>query len=231
MTGPDVQHARVLRLQTGDPVRVCDGAGHEWQGRISLFTPQVVDVSDLEPCAANVESALQVTLYQGMARGGKLELTVQKTTEMGLYRFVPMVTARSQVRITEAGSNKQQRWQEIARQAARQSGRTLVPEVAPPMDFSRAVQAAAQFNLAVMPFEHADGTQDWKRCLAGHTALRTFGLYIGPEGGFTDAEVEQARRAGIVPVSLGPRILRSETAGLAAVAMALYQWGDLGGTA
>ncbi len=231
VTGDDVAHARVLRLQPGSPVRVCDGAGHEWQGMLSAVTPKYLEVSNVTPLDHHPEATLQVTLYQGFARGDKLEWIVQKGTELGLVRLVPMVTAHSQVRLAEAGSHKITRWQEIARQATRQSGRVRVPDIASPVTFEQAVAEARQADVAVMPFEHADRAHGWKAQLAQVPQPVTVALLVGPEGGFSEAEVALARSSGILPVSLGPRILRSETAGLAVLAMALFQWGDLGGQA
>jgi 16S rRNA (uracil1498-N3)-methyltransferase len=190
-----------------------------------------LEISDIIPLDHNPEATLQVTLYQGFARGDKLEWIVQKATELGLARLVPMVTAHSQVRLAETGSHKITRWQEIARQATRQSGRVRVPDIAAPVTFEQAVAEARQADVAVIPFEHAEGAQSWKARLAQVSQPVTVALLVGPEGGFSEAEVTLARSSGIIPVSLGPRILRSETAGLTVVAMALFQWGDLGGQA
>jgi len=230
LTGPDAKHARVLRLGPGDEVHVCDGQGGEWSARISAGAEPGWALTQLAPLDVTTEPALQVTLYQGLARGDKLELIVQKGTELGLARLVPMVTAHSQLRL-DAESHKRLRWQEIARQAARQCGRTRVPEVAAPLTFAQAVAEAKLSDLAVIPFERAGAEASWKRQLAQKTNLARISLYVGPEGGFSDQEIEQAQAAGVLAVGLGPRILRSETAGLAVVALALYQWGDLGGEA
>jgi 16S rRNA (uracil1498-N3)-methyltransferase len=229
LTGADARHARVLRLAPGDEVRVCDGQGGEWRARVAAVSPQALDLAGLEPLDVRTEPRLQVTLYQGLARGDKLELIVQKGTELGLARLVPMVTAHSQLRL-EAESPKRQRWQEVARQAARQCGRTRVPEVAAPLTFTQAVAEASQADLAIIPFERTGAESSWKQQLGKKTGLNRVSLYVGPEGGFADKEIELAQAAGLAVVGLGPRILRSETAGLAVVALALFQWGDLGGT-
>lgn len=230
LTGTDARHARVLRLQSGDEVRLCDGQGREWSARIAGVTPQALVLGALAPLAVQSEPALQVTLYQGLARGDKLELIVQKGTELGMARLVPMVTAHSQLRL-EAASPKRLRWQEIARQAARQCGRTRVPEVAAPLSFAQALTEGLSAEVAIMPFERAGAEHSWKRQLASKAQVSTVSLFIGPEGGFSDQEMDLALAAGVKGVSLGPRILRSETAGLITVALALFQWGDLGGGA
>jgi 16S rRNA (uracil1498-N3)-methyltransferase len=230
LTGPDARHARVLRLQPGDEVELADGRGRAWSARVAHASPQGVELKDLQPLEVNTEPSLQVTLYQGLARGDKLELIVQKGTELGLARLVPVLTEHSQMRL-EADSPKRLRWQEIARQAARQCGRTRVPDIAVPLTWAQAVAEGRGADAAVMLCEHAGGEDAWKRRFTERPAAGTVSLYVGPEGGFAPGEIELARQAGIACVSLGPRILRSETAGLAAVALALFQWGDLGGGA
>jgi 16S rRNA (uracil1498-N3)-methyltransferase len=230
LTGPDAKHARVLRLQPGDEVELSDGQGRAWRAQVAHASPQGVELKALQVMDVYTEPSLQVTLYQGMARGDKLELIVQKGTELGLARLVPVLTAHSQMRL-EPDSPKRLRWQEIARQAARQCGRTRVPEIAAPLTFAQAVAEGRSADAAVMLCEHAGAEDAWKRRLAAHRTARLVSLYVGPEGGFTPAEIELAQKAGVACVSLGPRILRAETAGLAAVALALFQWGDLGGLA
>jgi len=230
LTGAEFHHLRVLRLRPGEIVRLGDGAGREFTARLLRMLSDRAELELAEELRREVESPLRVTLYQGLARGDKLDWTLQKATELGLARFVPVFTERSQVKPQEGGGQRLKRWQEIARQAARQSERTRVPEVAPPCSYDQAVAEAALAELALIPYEDADPAQTWKARLAGRSGVSEVALLVGPEGGFTPGEVERAVRAGVQAVSLGPRILRSETAGLVAVAMALYAWGDLGGS-
>jgi 16S rRNA (uracil1498-N3)-methyltransferase len=230
LTGPDAKHARVLRLQPGDEVELADGQGRAWRAQVARASPEGVELKGLQVIAVNTEPGLQVTLYQGVARGDKLELIVQKGTELGFARLVPVLTAHSQMRL-EAASPKRLRWQEIARQAARQCGRTRVPEIAAPLIFAQAVAEGRGADAAIMLCERAGAEDAWKERLASKIGVHTVSLFVGPEGGFAEAEMKLAGQAGVVCVSLGPRILRAETAGLTAVALALFQWGDLGGGA
>lgn len=229
LTGEDFHHLRVLRLQPGETVHLCDGQGREFAGRLRALFKDRAEVEVAEELRREVEPTLHMTLYQGFARGDKLDWTLQKATEIGLARFVPMMTQRSQVKPQEGGGRRAERWREIARQAARQSGRTRVPEIASPCTFAQAVAEARSADLALLPYEGAGPDQTWKSRLAGRSGLVRLALLVGPEGGFAPEEAAQAEAAGVVPVSLGPRILRSETAGLVATALALYTWGDLGG--
>jgi 16S rRNA (uracil1498-N3)-methyltransferase len=229
LTGEDLRHLRVLRLRPGDSLRLCDGQGREWNGRLRAVLKDRAEVDLQEELRREAESPLQVTLYQGWARGDKLDWTIQKATEIGLARFVPVLTRRSEVKPQAGGGPRLERWREIARQAARQSERTRVPEIGSPLTFAQAVTEARQADLALMPFEGADPAADWKTRLSGRTGVSRVALLVGPEGGFAPEEAAQAAAAGIVSVGLGPRILRSETAGLVATALALFVWGDLGG--
>lgn len=228
LTGADLHYCRVLRLRPGDAVRVGDGQGREFQGVLRVLTRQQAEIELGPEAAPAAEPPVRVTLFQGLARGEKLDWTLQKATELGVARFVPMLTERSQLH-PQPESRRVRRWQEIARQAARQSGRAVVPEVAEPCAFAQAVQQAGQADLALMPFEAEVAGRSWKQAAAAAAGLRTVAVLVGPEGGFTAAEADTARQAGIQTVHLGPRILRSETAGMTAVALALYAWGDLGG--
>jgi 16S rRNA (uracil1498-N3)-methyltransferase len=230
LAGADRRHARVLRLAAGAAVRLCDGAGREYSGRVRSVVEDRLEVERGEELRRDPEPPVAVTLYQGLARGEKLELTLQKATELGVARFVPLACARSEVRLGHVSLARLLRWREIARQAARQSERTRVPEVCPPCDLEQALASARQADVAVLPYEGSRPSDGWRARLSGRSGIRSAALLVGPEGGFTAEEVAAAEAAGVIPVSLGPRILRTETAGLVAVTLALFCWGDLGGT-
>ncbi len=230
ISGADLRHARVLRLRPGDGVRLCDGRGREYAGEVVRVLADRIEVRQGGELRNDPEPLPAVSLFQGLARGDKIEFVLQKATELGIARFVPVASERSTLRPAEARTARLRRWQEIARQAARQSERTRVPEVSAPCAWPAALAEARQADLAVMPYEGSGPGESWKARLAGRTGIRSLALLVGPEGGFTEAELAQALAAGVIPVSLGPRILRSETAGLAATALAMFCWGDLGGT-
>lgn len=230
--GADAHHiARVLRLGRGERIVVVAAPGREGLAELVDIGAGCVRARVLAVRSARRESPVFVRLVQSVAKGEKMDYIVQKSTELGVGEILPVVSERSVVRLDrERGGERAQRWQKIAREAAQQSGRTVVPRILPPVPFAAALPARlAAGDLALMPYEgeFGRGLQD-VLAAASVTAGGTVTIYIGPEGGFTDREVAAAAAAGCIPVSLGPRILRAETAGPAALTMILYHLGDLG---
>lgn len=223
------QHARVLRLKAGDQVMVADGAGRELLARVTRIGTRAVELEPLEVSRRRPEPELAVTLFQGLARGSKLEFIIQKTTELGLARLVPVVSEHSQVKPQPGREHRLERWRTVASQAARQSGRTRVPEIAAPCSFAESVAEGRGADIALLLDEAKGPEQQWKATCADLPRPKTVALFVGPEGSFSAGEKAQAQAAGIQLVGLGPRILRAETAGVIAVTLALFQWGDLGG--
>lgn len=235
ITGPDVKHiARVLRLEPGDMIEICagEGQGREFTATIRDITNKDVTCEITGEKAGITEPPVRVILYQGLPKGEKMEFVIQKSVELGVSRVVPVLCERTVVKLDDKRALARQiRWQRVAAEAAKQSRRTVVPEVAVPLPFRQVVQQINSDVLAVMPWEeeHIRGIRTvLKSKAAGH---RSVAVFIGPEGGFSREETDLARARGVVPVSLGPRILRTETAGIVAVAIVLYELGDLGGTA
>ncbi len=236
--GPEANHlARVLRLLPGEQVRVFDGQGHEYLSRIrEIDGPRVFVTLEAEPGTNNLsvkrEPPLKIILGQGMPKGEKMELIIQKGTELGVARVIPLVTERTIIRLEpDRAVKRQQRWQKVAAEAARQSQRTLIPQVDLPTSFNEVLNALPNpdTTLCLIPWED-ESTCFLKPLLRQRAAVpELVWVFIGPEGGFSAAEIEQARAAGVIPVSLGPRILRTETAGFTVLTMLLYEWGDLGG--
>lgn len=213
----------VLRLRPGDEIVALDNSGAEFTVTLTEVGRTVQgQITGRRPTRA--EPGLRLTLYQGTLKADKFEWVLQKGTELGVARFVPTLCQRSVVRDRTALAKKESRWAQIIREAAEQSGRGRLPELAPPHSLAEALAAAASHQLTLMPWEEA-GQPPLKQVLAGHNPA-DIGLFIGPEGGFAPAEAEQARAAGAVPVSLGPRILRAETAALAACAVLLYHFDE-----
>lgn len=253
-TGADLHHlSRVLRLGPGDRVIALTDAGDEYDVELVTVSPEAAAGRVTAHRASAGEPPLQVTLVQGLAKGDKMDLIVQKCTEVGVTRVWPIHTERAVVRLDPAkAASRQARWQVIAREAAEQSRRGRVPEVAAVADFGAALAAVREAVsqapgrvLALFPWEEERGRGLAEVLAAAQTraqaAVQTRApaqaeslppqavwLFIGPEGGFSEAEAAQARAAGLIPVSLGPRILRTETAGLAAAVMVLFALGDLG---
>lgn len=221
----EAQHAgKVLRLKTGDEVECFDGRGHAWLCSLR-FDGARATVCAREPLASN-ESPIRFTLYQGLPKLDKLDLIVQKATELGAWRIVPVGMARSVARVDgRDAERKRERWQRIAVEAAKQCGRALVPEVALPVSFDKATADMAARELMLMPYELHQG----RGLNAMAPGAHDIGMLIGPEGGIAPEEAQAAQAVGALPVTLGPRILRTETAAIAALAMAMLRFGDAGG--
>ncbi|MET0279762.1 MAG: 16S rRNA (uracil(1498)-N(3))-methyltransferase [Steroidobacteraceae bacterium] len=225
--GPAQHLARVLRLEAGAALRVFNGQGGEFEASIASVrrADVTLTVGAHHPVAR--ESPLVTTLLQGIARGEKMDLILQKSTELGVSRIVPLAAARTNVRLNaETAARKQQHWQAVVIGACEQSGRDRVPEVAAPVSLAQAVAAvAAQLRLILAPDAGSQSLQSLLH-VAG-TAPTSVCLLVGPEGGFDAEEVQAAQRAGFRACRLGPRVLRTETAGLAALAALQFAAGDL----
>ncbi len=243
------QLGRVLRLAPGALVLLLDGIGREYVVELTQFHKSgMVEGRIVEERTAENEPHTKITLYQALLKGEKFDYVLQKATEVGVSAFVPMLTERV---IGGSGTSKVERWRKIVREAAEQSRRGVLPSVAEPMLFSEALKLAAKEKLALMAWED-EKTLSLRKALQdnenrAHSALlqqdargnenqarssllqneASVGLMIGPEGGFSIAEAEQARAAGIKTISLGPRILRAETAGPIAAALILYELEDM----
>lgn len=223
LDGEDGRHiARALRMRPGERVTLCDGAGFDYDGEIESIAGDSVAVRITDKRRNESEPALRVALYPGMPKADKLELVTQKATELGVSEICPVLTARSVSRPdAKAAAKKQERLQRIALEAAKQSGRGAVPAVAALTDFRTAVQNAKGAKILF----YEGGGAPLSACLpAGESEVSVF---FGPEGGFDAEEVEFARAHGAVTATLGPRILRTETAPLAALAILMFMTGNM----
>lgn len=233
ITGPDVKHiGRVLRLEAGDPIEVCTGDGREFTAVIREITNRDVTCEITGENSGDTEPPVRVILYQGLPKGEKMELVIQKSTELGVSRIVPVTCERTVVRLDHKKAvERQTRWQRVAAEAAKQSRRTVIPKVAAPVTFAQALEQISSDVFALMPWEEELVKGIGSALKSAGAQHRSVAVFIGPEGGFTRKEADSARARGVVPVSLGPRIMRTETAGIVAVAVILYELGDLGGKA
>lgn len=218
--------AKVLRLQRGDRVVLADGGGRDYEVELKEVSARAASAFVVGERPSPLEPSVELVLYQSLVRPQRFELVLEKGTEIGVSRFVPLISGRAQVR-TAAGSQRADRWRRIVSEAAEQCGRGRVPAVDPPAPLEEAVRSAPGLRLIPWEGERSQGLRSYLRALEEWPA--TVSLIIGPEGGFTEEEVELARRAGCVPVSLGPRILRSETAGIVAAALVMHELGEMGG--
>lgn len=227
--GSDARHiAKVLRLQAGAVVDVVGGDGRAARMEIVAATPLTVELKLLEWLAEEKEPPVRLVLAQGLAKGDKMEYIVQKAVELGVGEIVPLALDRCVVRYEgKKQHDRVERWQSIASEAAKQCRRSAIPKVNDIMRLPDALAALEPDAAAIMLYE-AENKQGMKNLLRACRA-KTYMLLIGPEGGFSDAEVALCRAAGVHPVGIGPRILRTETAATAALAMVMYEHGDLGG--
>ncbi len=218
------QITRVLRLQVGDQFVVLDNAGWEYVVQITAVSHKQLIADIMQKQAAQGEPDVEITLYMGLMKRDKFEWVLQKCTEIGVTRFVPIVTQRSLVQDTKMKDNKFERWQKIITEAAEQSRRGKIPELCPPMKLADAfVQMDAE--LALIPWEEA-GEGDMRAVLVGKRPS-SIALFIGPEGGFAAEEIELAQQHNIQPITLGKRILRAETAAIVASSVILYECGQM----
>lgn len=217
---------RVMRAQPGHRFAVVAGGTlYQCELLASEGGQAVGRVLSHEPAPG--EPPVRITLMQGLAKGEKMEAVIQHGTEIGISEFVPVAAARSVVKLEpKKAAERVERWQRIAREAAEQCRRGAVPPVRGLVDWKAAADQCSRFDLALVPWE--EGGEPLRQVLEANPTARTVALFIGPEGGLTPSEVELVRAKGARLVTLGPRILRTETAGLAAVAAILYAMGDLG---
>ena len=233
IAGSDVQHiARVLRLKPGEMIQLADGSGGEYQAEIMELDQERVTALIRQHFHVQNEPPLAVYLFQGLPKGDKFDFIIQKCTEIGVQRIYPIAAARSIVHLTrEKEEKRRERWQRIAEEAAKQSGRGAVPEVMMLMDLKDALETLPAGTTVLMPWEEESTGHGLKKLLRSAQITGPVVLVIGPEGGLAQTEVDLARQKGAITVSLGPRILRTETAGgmVVALSLLLYELGDLGG--
>ncbi len=223
------QLARVLRARPGDQVIVLDSSGWEYQVTLTRVDAGLATGTVTGRQASQGEPQVRVTLYLGVLKGDKLELVLQKCTELGVAAFVPVFCARSVPRDRQGqwAEGRYPRWRKIIAEAAEQSRRGLLPSLEAPLEFQQACDTCQ--GLGLVPWEE-ERTTGLRAALVGwRKGGGPIGIFIGPEGGFTREEVDYARARGIVPVSLGRRILRAETASIAAVAAIMYDLGEMEG--
>lgn len=222
ISGSDAKHlTKVLRKNVNDDIMVCDGCGFDYDAVITDISDSAVTLEIKQRYENECESDVHITLYQAIPKGDKMETVIQKCTELGAYQFVPFISSRIVVKGDAASfSKKRERWQKIADEAVKQCMRGRIPEVSEVLSFSRMLDAASAHQLCIMPYEACETTR-LKEAL-GSSFVSDIGIIIGSEGGFSEEEVKLAEERGIIPVTLGKRILRTETAGAAVTACVMY---------
>ena len=226
ITGSDVNHIKnVLRMKIGDEIAVSNGMdGKEYRCGIETFTENEVVCGLRFIKEDGVELPSKIYLFQGLPKADKMELIIQKAVELGAFEVIPVAAKRCVVRLDEKkAAGKISRWQGIAEAAAKQSKRAVIPKVHPVLSMKEAVAYAQNMDVKLIPYELAEGMQHTKQMIEAVKPEQSIAVFIGPEGGFEESEIQMAREAGIEPVTLGRRILRTETAGFTVISWLMYQ--------
>lgn len=226
ITGSDFNHIKnVLRMKPGEELAVSNGQdGREYRCGILEFLEDSVlcEIRFVKEDA--VELPVKVYLFQGLPKADKMEWIVQKAVELGVHEIIPVAAKRCVVKLDDKkAESKTARWQTIAEAAAKQSKRGIIPRVSQVVSFAEAVKRAADMDVKLIPYELAEGMEQTRTLIGGLHPGQSIAVFIGPEGGFEEKEVQLAAKNGIIPITLGRRILRTETAGLTVLAWILYQ--------
>lgn len=230
--GDDVKHLyKVLRLNEGDEVVLNNCVGEEFLSVIKSISKQEVILDIKEKLLINNESRVKIYLFQGLPKAQKMDLIVQKGTELGITEFIPTITDRVDIKL-KGDFKKLDRLNRIALEAAKQSKRTIVPKVVEPINFEEALEKLKEMDLIIVPYENAEdfGVKTLFRKLGDKAnSIEKVGIIIGPEGGFETFEIDKLKDNGAYIVTLGNRILRTETAGFVTASLVNYEIGDVGG--
>ena len=222
--GSDVNHIKnVLRMKLGEKLTVNDGEGWQYLCEVESYEADMAVLHIVEKSKAETELSSRIYLFQGLPKQDKMELIVQKAVELGAYQVIPVSTKRAVVKLdAKKAGKKVERWQQIAVSAAKQAGRGIVPTVGEVCTYTQALKMAEELDVVLIPYELAEGIEETKKIIAGIRPGQSVGVFIGPEGGFEEEEVKLAMEAGAKPVTLGRRILRTETAGLTTLSLLMF---------
>ncbi len=229
ITGGEAKHiSKVLRMAPGDQLIILDGKGARFLAEISSISHQGVTVEIKKPLPVPPPSPVEITLCQAVIKSGPMDYLIQKTSELGVNRIYPFVSSRTVIHFQRDRQQKKlSRWRDIAHNAAKQCNRAIPVEIAPLETFKEQLSIRNKDSGAKAILWEGETSQDLKALLQTHGPCSRFTGMVGPEGGFSPEEVSIAQKAGFTPVSLGARILRSETAAVTLVALVQYEWGDL----
>ena len=232
--GDDVKHIyKVLRISEGEKVTLNNCEGVEYLGRVKSVSKQEVLIDILEELESNNESDVNIYLFQGLPKSQKMDLIVQKGTELGITEFIPTITHRVDVKL-KGEFKKLDRLNRIALEAAKQSKRSIIPKVLEPIEFDEVLEKINSLDLLIVPYENANnfGIKTLINELRKENNIdniKNIGIFVGPEGGIEEDEIERLKDKGAYIVTLGKRILRTETAGFVAISLIQYELSDLGG--
>ena len=222
--GSDVNHiSNVLRMKQGEELWISDGGKKEYRCAIEEFSPDEVLLHIIYAQEPDYELQSRIYLFQGLPKADKMELVIQKAVELGAFEVIPVAMKRSVVKLdAKKAESKVKRWNAIAESAAKQSKRSILPQVSDVVTFAQAVKMAENCQIKLLPYECADGMEKTKRLIENITPGQDIAVFIGPEGGFDLDELELAKEAGCEIITLGKRILRTETAGMMLLSVLMY---------
>ena len=222
--GKDVNHIKnVLRMKTGETILISDGSNREYVCEIASLEDERVVANIVDINGQSRELPIKVTLFQALPKGDKMETVIQKVTELGGYKFVPMSTKRCVVKLDEKKAvNKTKRWNAIAESAAKQSKRGIIPKVNIPVNFATAIEMAKEMDMVIIAYEEAENMEQTRKIFEKIQKGMNIGVFIGSEGGFSKEEVEKVKEIGAKEITLGKRILRTETAGMTVMSILMY---------
>ncbi len=225
ITGRDVNHIKnVLRMTIDEELLISDGQGKDYCCIISNLSEDEIVAKIIEENSERTELSSKFVLFQGLPKSDKMELIVQKAVELGVYEIVPFKAKRCVVKLDDKkADSKIKRWQSISESAAKQSKRGIIPNVHEVMTFKEAVEYAKTFDISIIPYENFKDMASTREVMEKIGSDMKVGIFIGPEGGFDSEEVDYAFENGIHPISLGKRILRTETAGLAILSVLMFK--------
>ena len=222
--GTDVNHIKnVLRMKEGEELQISDGSGITYLCTLTSATGEKVCAAIKEEMQRDTELPSKIYLFQGLPKADKMELIIQKAVELGACEVIPVSTKRAVVKLDDQKAGKKvERWNSIAESGAKQSGRNVIPKVTEVMSFKNALEYAKELDVLFIPYELAEGMEETRELIEQIQPGQSVGIFIGPEGGFEVSEVESAIEYGAKPITLGKRILRTETAGLTMLSILMY---------
>lgn len=225
ITGSDVNHIKnVLRMKEEEEIIICNGQGKDFYCIIEAVSNSEIVARIKDSYEADTELNTKLYLFQGLPKKDKMELIIQKAVELGVYEVIPVVTKRTIVKLDDKKEMKKlERWQTIATSAAKQSNRGIIPKVVASMSYKEALAYAKTLDCNLIPYEKAKGINKTKEIIKVAKNNKSIGIFIGPEGGFEETEIEAAMDINIKPITLGKRILRTETAGLTILSLLMFE--------
>lgn len=223
--GTDVNHIKnVLRMKPGEEVMISNGTDKHYICSIVTISEEQVVAKIVDIDTNSTELPVKLYLFQGLPKADKMELIIQKSVELGVHEIIPVAMKRCVVKLdAKKEKSKLARWQGIAESAAKQSKRMVIPNISRVMNFKEAVAYAKSLDYNIIPYEFANGMERSKQVVKSLGQYKSVGIFIGPEGGFEEAEIAYAKESNMQIISLGKRILRTETAGLTALSIIMFE--------